>query len=384
MKKLISIALSLVVLSSASGIVFADEAVTTNDIELNTGLNNDAKETIVEKKQLITVDHKLDVRRISGKDRYGTALEISKYYFKGSNIVVVASGKDYIDALVGGSLISQIKVPLLLVNKDNVRNDVLQEIKRLNAKNVIILGGTNTVSNAVEKKFLSQGYNVERLAGENRYATAQKIAYARYYYNGANTSNPMGEQFVGINSKNYPDALIAGAIVGQIRGNILSYIVPNSTNLIPSNPFWLVFGGVNSVPKGPAEQKRVEGADRYETSVRGARMFEELTGTPLKTIILADGRNYPDALASSTIAGLKNATVVLTRNNRLPNSVINLLNEGNIDNVIIVGGENSVNKSIEDQLKNMVIKKQKEVVITPENSAKTSTEKIEDTTPAQQ
>lgn len=358
MKKILPVALSILLMSSVSVCSFAEDNTSSNNIELKNDVDKEAKETVVEAKRLVTVDYKLNVSRVSGKDRYLTSVEISKAYFKNSDIVVVASGKEYIDALVGGSLVSQIKSPLLLVNKDKISKEVINEIKRLKAKDVIILGGNNTVSLSVENQISKLGVRVERLAGENRYATAQKIAYARYYFNSKDSSNPMGEQFVGIDGKNYPDALIAGAIVGQIKGDTLSYIIPNSSKLLVNRPYWLVFGGINSVPQGPAETKRISGNDRYETSVNGARMFKELTGNELKTIILADGRNYPDALAASSIAGVEGATVVLTKNNTIPDVVLNYIKEGSIDKVIIAGGEQSINTSVENQIKNIVIKKE--------------------------
>lgn len=294
----------------------------------------------------------INVRRIYGRNRYLTSVEISKMYFSHSEIVVVASGEGYIDALVGGSLVSQLKVPLLLVKNKKIHSYVKDEIKRLNAKKVILIGGEKTISPKVAKEIASLGPKIDRISGANRYRTAEKIAFSRYHYHTElnNINLPIGENYVGIDSKNYPDALIAASIVGQISGNYLSYMIPNAKNNSLSRDYWIVFGGEQSIPRGKYEKYRIKGVNRYETSVDGARKFELLTGKKLKTVILTDGRKYPDALAASTVAGKEGATVLLTRNDRLHRSVIEFLKEGNIENVIIVGGYDSVGLKIQNEI----------------------------------
>ena len=57
------------------------------------------------------------ITRIEGKDRYKTAVELSKAVFVQSNYVVLASGENYPDALVGGTLANEMDSPILLTPK---------------------------------------------------------------------------------------------------------------------------------------------------------------------------------------------------------------------------------------------------------------------------
>ncbi|MCR5479783.1 MAG: leucine-rich repeat protein, partial [Ruminococcus sp.] len=67
----------------------------------------------------ITFYNKLDTIRLAGKDRYETAVEISKYrstVFYESSTVILANGMNYADALAAASLARYYHAPILLTN----------------------------------------------------------------------------------------------------------------------------------------------------------------------------------------------------------------------------------------------------------------------------
>ncbi|MBR7007096.1 MAG: leucine-rich repeat protein, partial [Ruminococcus sp.] len=99
------------------------------------------------KKFLLVVNYIIDdPTRLAGAGRYETAVEISKAGFPdGSDTVVLAYGLNYADALAGVSLAKAKNAPILLTNLKTLPAETLAEIKRLKAKNVIILGGTGAV-----------------------------------------------------------------------------------------------------------------------------------------------------------------------------------------------------------------------------------------------
>lgn len=88
------------------------------------------------------------VHRWAGNDRYATTAAISRgTYPQGSDVVYLASGADYPDALAGAPVAALEGAPLLLTRKECVPAATKQEITRLGAQYVVVLGGTGVVSN---------------------------------------------------------------------------------------------------------------------------------------------------------------------------------------------------------------------------------------------
>ena len=90
----------------------------------------------------------LPTSRLSGADRYTTAVAISKRAFPtGAPVVYLARADGYADALAGGALTDG---PVLLVPRcGTVPAPVLAEVRRLVPSQVIALGGANAVCDTV-------------------------------------------------------------------------------------------------------------------------------------------------------------------------------------------------------------------------------------------
>lgn len=85
-------------------------------------------------------------RRVSGKDRYETALEIAKLSFDKNNNAILASGQVFADSLSAVSLTKKHNAPIILTQSDNLTENAK---KYLNGKNVFIVGGEKTVVNKI-------------------------------------------------------------------------------------------------------------------------------------------------------------------------------------------------------------------------------------------
>ncbi len=72
------------------------------------------------------------VIRLAGRDRYATGVAISRKLWSRSDVVYVASGTDYPDALSGGALAARDRAPILLSDTENLPTSVKQELIRLN------------------------------------------------------------------------------------------------------------------------------------------------------------------------------------------------------------------------------------------------------------
>ncbi|MDU5998742.1 MAG: cell wall-binding repeat-containing protein, partial [Finegoldia magna] len=85
-------------------------------------------------------------RRVSGKDRYETALEIAKLSFDKNNNAILASGQVFADSLSAVSLTKKHNAPIILTQSNSLTENAK---KYLNGKNVFIVGGEKTVVNDI-------------------------------------------------------------------------------------------------------------------------------------------------------------------------------------------------------------------------------------------
>jgi putative cell wall-binding protein len=91
------------------------------------------------------------VTRLAGTDRYGTATAISEAGFDpGVDVVFIATGANYPDALAGGPVAGRDGHPVLLVRKDAIPAATHRELNRLKPESIVILGGTGVISTEVE------------------------------------------------------------------------------------------------------------------------------------------------------------------------------------------------------------------------------------------
>ena len=97
-----------------------------------------------------------NVYRIAGRTRIATSAEISKSVYSKSENVVLASGFNFADALSAGQLASALDAPLLLSSKDKLDSETENEINRLKAKNVYIVGGDLTIKKSIVDSYLKK------------------------------------------------------------------------------------------------------------------------------------------------------------------------------------------------------------------------------------
>lgn len=93
----------------------------------------------------------MDTRRVFGSNRFGTAAAISQEAFPDPAVVrkvYVATGYDFADSTAGSSLTKD--GPLLYTTQQFLPPETRDEIVRCDPDEVVILGGKNAVSDAVE------------------------------------------------------------------------------------------------------------------------------------------------------------------------------------------------------------------------------------------
>ncbi|MDU2384244.1 MAG: cell wall-binding repeat-containing protein, partial [Finegoldia magna] len=102
-----------------------------------------------------------NINRISGENRELTAIEVSKEtYPNGTDTVIIANRETFSDTISASPLAKNERAAILYTSKDEISKDTLNEIKRLKAKNVIIIGGENSIKVEVLDKLKNNKYSV--------------------------------------------------------------------------------------------------------------------------------------------------------------------------------------------------------------------------------
>ncbi len=299
--------------------------------------------------------------RIAGTDRYSTSAEVSlKMFPKGAPVVIVATGRDYPDALAGGVLAYAEEGPILLVS-DRIPAVIDAEITRLNPRRAIILGSARAVPTSVESTLKAKlgASNVSRLAGSDRYDTARLIAKAVYGWNGTGA----GGTAVIASGGNFPDAL-AAAPLAAVKGWPILLVsttrIPSATSSAISSleiGDVVVVGSESVVSKAVLDAlpgaRRVAGNNRYATAAAVAD-FAQDAGMRYTCASVATGTNFPDALSGAVLAATRNGVLFLTPPTALDPAVASRLtaNADGCEGVVIFGGTNVVDSAVETAARN--------------------------------
>ncbi|WP_346880204.1 M4 family metallopeptidase [Clostridium sp. UBA3061] len=267
------------------------------------------------------VARNVQINALIGTDRYDTAVRLSKGQFTTANTVMIANGGALADGLAATPLATFKKAPLLLTEASSLPEGTKGEIKRLGAKNAIIVGGSGVVNDSVIKDLKALGVtNVERIGGKDRYETSLEIAkYIDkncYEVSKVVISNGHGEA----------DALSIASVAGRDKMAIV--LVEKDT--IPTKVYsWLqseslqnayIIGGtgvvsdnvlskVNGITSGNITKNRLGGKDRYATN---AMVIDKFYGSIVNKTYIAKGYELIDALAAGPVAALNGSPVVLS------------------------------------------------------------------------
>ncbi len=303
--------------------------------------------------------------RFAGSDRAETATKISKAVnAKTSDTVILATGFDFHDALAAVPLASAYNAPLLLADRDNLSAKTLAEIKRLKAKNIIVVASTNSKDQngndaAIGKNVYNQlkGYNVTKLVGSSYYETAKKVAQQLQ-----KKTNKAPNYVFFTTDKNYADALSVSPVAAILKAPIF-YVDPKG-KLNANTTYYLnsvkssvkkvfIIGGTNAISKDVVKKikavlpgktvQRFAGADRYDTCLRINNAFSgTLTGL---SVCVAKGYNFPDALAGGVFAA-KMRSPLLLADNSIDSRQTKYLKSKKTLNIYVFGGTKAVPASL--------------------------------------
>ncbi|WP_299442585.1 cell wall-binding repeat-containing protein [uncultured Phycicoccus sp.] len=286
--------------------------------------------------------------RISGANRYEVAAEVAFGYPENrSKGVVLAGGKAFADALAGGPLAVAVDGPSLLTAPDRLRPETRAAVQHAlePGGTVYILGGTASVSSAVQTSLKNLGLRTERIGGSSRYEVAVNVARKLDSLNG----RPAPRAAFVASGKAFADALVAGppsalydAPILLSNGPTLPAVTKSYLDAMADEAEIFAIGGsgAQSVIADPRTEV-VGGASRYDVAGNVASRF--FTSTWYAGI--ADGRNWPDAVAGGTLMATFGEPILLTNGSgTLPagTSTFLLRSRASADLVYAFGGSASI------------------------------------------
>lgn len=117
--------------------------------------------------------------RHAGPDRFATAADVARQ-LPPSEGAIVASGTSFADALAASAPAARDGLPILLTAADHLPESTAAMLVQRDASVVTIVGGPAAVGDGVEEDLGQLARAVERLAGDDRYATAVAILESFY------------------------------------------------------------------------------------------------------------------------------------------------------------------------------------------------------------
>ncbi|NWQ41923.1 S8 family serine peptidase [Bacillus sp. EB106-08-02-XG196] len=289
-----------------------------------------------------------DIQRVSGKNRFELAVNISKAgWQESSHTVVLTNYISFADALASSPLAFKENAPILLTHKDFLTSETKEEIQRLKPQKVIVIGGPGSISESVIDSVSSLGIaTVERIGGKDRFEVAYHIAQRMGATNTAIIANGL----------NFPDAL---AIAPYAARNGYIFILTTKDS-IPNNikrilqekgiQHTIVVGGEGSVSEAVVSRLpqpiRINGKDRFEVA---GNIIENLQITP-EILYFATGYSFADAMTGSVLAAKENGAMLLTSPTNLPLSIQQTVKATNLTKYKILGGTGSISENVYMQL----------------------------------
>lgn len=160
----------------------------------------------------------INIERIGGKNRYDTSVLVARKIDYDKE-VVIATGKNYPDALSIASVASTLKMPIILTESNKITEDVRKFIKDEGIEKSYVVGGKGVISEEVLRKLP----NPIRLAGNTRYETNKNII--EYFKDNIK----FDDIYIAVGN-NYPDALSSSALASKNKNAIILSDISTTNN----------------------------------------------------------------------------------------------------------------------------------------------------------
>ncbi len=299
--------------------------------------------------------------RLAGANRYETASIISKKMNpKTSGTVIIATGLTFHDAMVAVPLAKAYNAPLLLATEKHITAQTEAELKRLKAKNVIVVSTNGAIGSGAKAELKALGLKTTYIEGKNVFETSTKVAKALQTQNkkapdtiffatdgafaDALSASPVaaikGAPIIYLNNKSI-DKTVADYLK-SVKGKIKNAYIIGGDGVI-SNAMMKNVAKALGLTSGKTVQ-RVAGANRYETCVAVNNKFKSVLSSD--GICVAKGLDFPDALAGGVLAAKNRIPLFLADGKKLLDCQNTYLKGRKASKLYVLGGTGAVPDSL--------------------------------------
>ncbi len=172
------------------------------------------------------------LERVTGVNRYATSQATAQMGGKSAQ-VLIATGRDYPDAISAAAVGNRTGTPVLLVDgaQSTLDDATVATLRAIGATSATIVGGDGAVGAGIQQHLKQLGLTVARLSGVDRYATNDAIV-RKYFRTGA-------LRVLMASGDGFPDALSASVLAGRWQVPLLltrkSCVVPAAADFIQSS-----------------------------------------------------------------------------------------------------------------------------------------------------
>ena len=322
-------------------------------IDINTQTNDNINFSI----KAITKSN-VNPNDIIGTNRYDTAVKTSKKGWNTADTAIISNGSAIVDALAATPLAAYKDAPVLLTEKDTLKDVTKNELKRLGVGKVYIIGGSSVISKNVQSQIEKMGISVERISGSNRYATSVAIAN-EMKSEGANI-----DQVAVVNGvSGLADAISFGAAAGQKNIPIIlsdkNGKTTGAAEILSDDKVekTYIIGGKNAVPESVESSlknpERVSGSNRSETNAAIIKKFYNQSAFEY-LFVVKDGSEGQDKLIDGLSVGAfaaKTSSPIILAGKKLSNGQKSALSGKSVEKISQVGGGS--NATVTAQLRNL-------------------------------
>ncbi len=170
----------------------------------------------------------IDITRYGGEDRYATSLLIAEAVAAeaGGTLdeVVLVSGKNWTNAVLGAPLAGQIGGAVLATPTDRLRDDAAAFLRRVGVERAWLIRADNDVaaiSHHVDVALNELGIEVQRMSGPDHYDVAAGLAITMAQQSAPGDMGNLGRTVIVASGEVFADGLVAGAFAARGQHPIL-------------------------------------------------------------------------------------------------------------------------------------------------------------------
>lgn len=285
--------------------------------------------------------HDFDLDRIADTDPVQMSSKVSSIGWDKCDNVILINKDDITSGLISLPISQKFNAPILFTdNNTTLNNSVLNEISRLEAKNIIILGSEDLISSKIENQLTDKRLSTNRITGKDTTDLCINVA-----------KNLMNNETFLLCSTNNLDEFFKTATVAMDK-EIPLLITDNKTevynyfsNNLTAKGYYIENNlDINDLLDNPNIIK----LDNKKLNNNLHQFIEENQPLNADTIVFAPSNDMSKLIATAAMCGNAKFQLIKIKDNSIENPIEYYLvkNSNKINHIITVGSEEQINSAL--------------------------------------